>query len=436
MSSAEFKARKEEFQCCNKACPENWVDTVTEEDSKYKYYTVRLCPSCTEQGYTIVFDLTGTGVVTLLKYGDTEDEYGLFESTKNNRPKFIPCEKLFQCYNKSCSNNWTEMIYERKVSLLDFPVCPSCKDHKYSINVEFDANGYLLYLFKDGEKVDTYTSEEALTDNPPKPKKTFEPYETEYQCGNKSCSTNWKENVYEKIPMKICGGYARVCNDCKKKGYSVYDGIGDGRFYLSKDNEDICSYTFEEAYALNKEVPVFQPYKRTFKCGNKSCTNTWDKIIKRQPPMMFCGGDARVCPTCEEQGYSVFDGDGGGMFHLSKDGAEIDVYNRKVAYNRVTSDETLDELSRYTTMELENGNFTIDKSSKVMGEGWAVKVNNKLKELGSNVHIHAINDSRIGDIPSGDRSSYYILYDVDGPEYIMKYSVEAPYISMEVIPGN
>nr|QBK85960.1 MAG: hypothetical protein LCMAC101_05550 [Marseillevirus LCMAC101] len=78
----------------------------------------------------------------------------------------------------------------------------------------------------------------------------FEPYEKEYKCAHKDCDNIWTEMILEEIPILCCGGHAKVCPVCKSRGFSVYDGIGDGRFYLSQNGKEIDNYDLKTAYGL------------------------------------------------------------------------------------------------------------------------------------------------------------------------------------------
>ena len=83
----------------------------------------------------------------------------------------------------------------------------------------------------------------------------FEPYVKKYKCAHKDCSNTWAVLITEEIPVLMCGGHAKVCSDCKDKGFSVFDGKGDGRFYLSQNDKEIDSYDRCAAYGL---TPVLE----------------------------------------------------------------------------------------------------------------------------------------------------------------------------------
>jgi len=78
----------------------------------------------------------------------------------------------------------------------------------------------------------------------------FVPYEKEYKCAHKDCHNTWTKMVTEEIPILCCGGHAKVCLYCEGQGFRVYDGKGDGRFYLSQDGKKMGSYDLKEAYSL------------------------------------------------------------------------------------------------------------------------------------------------------------------------------------------
>ena len=81
----------------------------------------------------------------------------------------------------------------------------------------------------------------------------FEPYEKEHKCAHKDCHNIWTEMILEEIPILCCGGHAKVCPACKSQGFRVYDGIGDGRFYLTQNGKDIDNYDLKTAYGLTEE---------------------------------------------------------------------------------------------------------------------------------------------------------------------------------------
>jgi hypothetical protein len=78
----------------------------------------------------------------------------------------------------------------------------------------------------------------------------FELLKNEHKCARKDCDNVWTEMTLEEIPVLMCGGYAKVCLVCKSQGFSVYDGKGDGRFYLSQNGKEIDNYDFKTAYGL------------------------------------------------------------------------------------------------------------------------------------------------------------------------------------------
>ena len=64
-------------------------------------------------------------------------------------------------------------------------------------------------------------------------------------------------------------------------------------------------------------------------------------MVFKEPPILICGGYASVCPACEAQGFSVFDGIGDGLYHLTQNGKAIDTYDMFVAYNIVKTHEEM-----------------------------------------------------------------------------------------------
>ena len=79
------------------------------------------------------------------------------------------------------------------------------------------------------------------------------PYEKEYKCSNKDCSNTWNITIKSPIPILMCGGHAKVCRDCEEQGYSVYDGKGDGKFYLSRNGDNVAVYDYNTAYNITDE---------------------------------------------------------------------------------------------------------------------------------------------------------------------------------------
>lgn len=80
------------------------------------------------------------------------------------------------------------------------------------------------------------------------------------------------------------------------------------------------------------------------KCPNKNCKNKW---IKENVNTIItcCGGNLRVCDKCKQEGLSVYNGQGDGLFYLRKNGVQIDVYNYKIAYNiKFTPNEIHDHI--------------------------------------------------------------------------------------------
>ena len=68
------------------------------------------------------------------------------------------------------------------------------------------------------------------------------------KCANKDCKNQWEEE--EPTEILMCGGHAKVCENCKIDGYSVYDGIGDGMFHLYKSDTKIAVYDLKMAYNI------------------------------------------------------------------------------------------------------------------------------------------------------------------------------------------
>ena len=81
----------------------------------------------------------------------------------------------------------------------------------------------------------------------------FKPYTHERKCAHKDCHNVWNELVETPPVILMCGGSAEVCSTCKNQGFSVYDGIGDGRFYLRKNGEEVSNYDLKTAYGLTEK---------------------------------------------------------------------------------------------------------------------------------------------------------------------------------------
>jgi hypothetical protein len=50
--------------------------------------------------------------------------------------------------------------------------------------------------------------------------------------------------------INICGGKMTLCEECESDGFSVYNGKGDGMFYLSKNEHEIDKYNHKVAYDI------------------------------------------------------------------------------------------------------------------------------------------------------------------------------------------
>ena len=116
-------------------------------------------------------------------------------------------------------------------------------DLKELIKSTYEENGFSVE-FLDPDRSDS--DSDINTD-------IFVPYEKEYKCANKDCHNIWFELITEETHTLCCGGRAKVCFTCKCWGFSVYDGKGDGRFYLSRYGEEIDNYDYKTAYNLTDE---------------------------------------------------------------------------------------------------------------------------------------------------------------------------------------
>ena len=80
----------------------------------------------------------------------------------------------------------------------------------------------------------------------------FKPYKNERTCANKDCYNIWNELIKAPPVILMCGGSVKVCPICKSKGFSVYNGKGDGKFYLSQNGNEIANYDLKTAYGLTE----------------------------------------------------------------------------------------------------------------------------------------------------------------------------------------
>ena len=162
------------------------------------------------------------------------------------------------------------------------------------------------------------------------------------------------------------------------------------------------------------------------KCPNKDCENEWkeenvNKIIT------CCGGNLSVCNKCKQEGFSVYNGKGDGLFYLYKNGKEINVYNEKIAYNiKLTPNEIhnyiLEELFNESLPCLDNiKEFELQQYSDFLKESgfiekdvednWSCRemtqtFNNYFKELGSETRLSFI------------RSSNKLVKDINNSDYV------------------
>jgi len=139
------------------------------------------------------------------------------------------------------------------------------------------------------------------------------------KCSIEGCENTWIDDPKFTTDM---------CSECSLKNHekSAFNTDFDG------DEENILP-----------AKPDFVPFDKEYKCANKDCTNTWIKQITEPIPILICGGHARVCPTCESQGYTVGDGQGDGLFRLFKDDEHISTYNYETAYKIVRTVKDVDE---------------------------------------------------------------------------------------------
>lgn len=129
-------------------------------------------------------------------------------------------------------------------------------DLKSIIEEEYGRAGYTVKFHEpesdDYEQVNRFSCYQC-SDASEENTQSFEPYIKKYKCAHKDCSNTWTVLITEEILVLMCGGHAKVCSDCKDKGFSVFDGKGDGRFYLSQNDKEIDSYDLCTAYGLLEE---------------------------------------------------------------------------------------------------------------------------------------------------------------------------------------
>ena len=87
----------------------------------------------------------------------------------------------------------------------------------------------------------------------------------------------------------------------------------------------------------------FTPYDINRRCPNKHCNNEWIEHDIEKPVITICGGNVSVCEVCKEQGYSVYNCCGDGMYYLSKNDIFIEKYDHNTAYNITHSPEKIEE---------------------------------------------------------------------------------------------
>lgn len=157
----------------------------------------------------------------------------------------------------------------------------------------------------------------------------------------------------------------------------------------------------------------FGPYNHRYKCANKDCRNKWIIHLTEPLPMRICGGGAKVCPSCEQQGFTIYNGSGDGLYHLYRNGAKVDVYDYNTAYNIV---HTVDDVERSFFEELMEGHqpatdcFSAKELKayveELIGWGWVEKdrrsapdygnkFNDYCKEHGSEVRLVSLPSDKV-----------------------------------------
>ena len=159
----------------------------------------------------------------------------------------------------------------------------------------------------------------------------------------------------------------------------------------------------------------FVPYDQPYKCANKDCHNTWSVHLTEPLPIMICGDDAKVCPQCEQAGYTICSEEGDGLYYLYRNGEEVAVYDHNTAYNIV---HTTEDVGRSFFAELMEGHppdtdcfpseLLKDYVNELkylqlvkkydndcyVGSGWSNNFNNYCKKHGSNVHLVPLSTDR------------------------------------------
>lgn len=145
-------------------------------------------------------------------------------------------------------------------------------------------------------------------------------------CANPKCNHTWiVEREFDDF-----GREAQVCETCTKAGFTIQSTWG--RYNLLQDNNPVAIFT---KCLANKKPQPFVPYDHESQCANKDCHNKWSVHLTEPLPILICGGHAKVCASCTDAGYTVYDGRGDGKFYLSKHGKQVDVYDYKTAYKIV-----------------------------------------------------------------------------------------------------
>lgn len=199
----------------------------------------------------------------------------------------------------------------------------------------------------------------------------------------------------------------------------------------------------------------FVPFSKTVRCANKDCSGEWSVIVTKPPPILMCGGDARVCEDCSSQGYSVCNGMGDGLYHLYKHDEEISVYNRDTAYNitRTIRDvhqciftelaeghppslDTFprDLLEEYVQNEKDWGTITRDEESGVWwGEGWCEKINAGIRETTSDAFLVNIDPAKVENVRE---NTLYFVFCIKDAKYILYFDLLTPDIDFLDCPWD
>jgi hypothetical protein len=224
---------------------------------------------------------------------------------------------------------------------------------------------------------------------------------------------------------------------------------------ILKMMENSASMDFDDAFdddptwqGLGKELEKqgymsgnFVPHDKVLKCAHKDCNNEWTVKVTEQPPVLCCGGYAKVCPDCESQGFRVYDGTGNGRFYLTKDGKAVADYDYNTAYKITRTIEDVhnsiveqlveghppgldyfkdDLLKEYVENEKAWKNL-VKEDDVWIGIGWAERINVDLVEKGSKFSIVPMLPYICSKLAHYNKDAAYFTF---GEKYIMYFDLE------------